>query len=128
MLASAHRGVLYVDEVNLLHDHLVDLLLDAAAMGRAHVEREGISVSHAAQLLLVGTMNPEEGELRPQLLDRFGLTVEVSASRDPKVRVEVVRRRLEFEADPQLLHSVGHRVRRIWRGEFVTRERGLVQW
>jgi len=102
LLASAHRGVLYVDEVNLLHDHLVDLLLDAAAMGRAHVEREGISVSHAAQLLLVGTMNPEEGELRPQLLDRFGLTVEVSASRDPKVRVEVVRRRLEFEADPQL--------------------------
>lgn len=102
LLASAHRGVLYVDEVNLLHDHLVDLLLDAAAMGRAHVEREGISVTHAAQLLLVGTMNPEEGELRPQLLDRFGLTVEVSASRDPKVRVEVVRRRLEFEADPQL--------------------------
>jgi len=101
LLASAHRGVLYVDEVNLLHDHLVDLLLDAAAMGRAHVEREGVSVTHSAQLLLVGTMNPEEGELRPQLLDRFGLTVEVSASRDPKVRVEVVRRRLAFEADPQ---------------------------
>ena len=101
LLAGAHRGVLYVDEVNLLHDHLVDLLLDAAAMGRAHVEREGISVTHAAQLILIGTMNPEEGELRPQLLDRFGLTVEVSASRDPKVRVEVVRRRLEFEADPQ---------------------------
>ncbi|MEU7586678.1 VWA domain-containing protein [Micromonospora sp. NPDC049230] len=100
LLAAAHRGVLYVDEVNLLHDHLVDLLLDAAAMGRSHVEREGVSVSHAARFLLVGTMNPEEGELRPQLLDRFGLTVEVGASRDPQVRVEVVRRRLAADADP----------------------------
>ena len=100
LLADAHRGVLYVDEVNLLHDHLVDLLLDAAAMGRAHVERDGVSVSHAARFLLVGTMNPEEGELRPQLLDRFGLTVEVRAARDVETRVEVVRRRLAFEADP----------------------------
>lgn len=100
LLAAAHRGVLYVDEVNLLHDHLVDLLLDAAAMGRAHVEREGVSVSHAASFLLVGTMNPEEGELRPQLLDRFGLTVEVRASRDVPTRTEVIRRRLAFEADP----------------------------
>lgn len=100
LLAAAHRGVLYVDEVNLLHDHLVDLLLDAAAMGRCHVEREGVSVSHAARFLLVGTMNPEEGELRPQLLDRFGLTVEVAASRDPAVRVEVVRRRLAADAEP----------------------------
>ncbi|MEU5672481.1 magnesium chelatase subunit D family protein [Micromonospora sp. NPDC047753] len=100
LLAAAHRGVLYVDEVNLLHDHLVDLLLDAAAMGRSHVEREGVSVSHAARFLLVGTMNPEEGELRPQLLDRFGLTVEVGASRDPEIRVEVVRRRLAADADP----------------------------
>ena len=100
LLAAAHRGVLYVDEVNLLHDALVDLLLDAAAMGRAHVEREGISVSHAARFLLVGTMNPEEGELRPQLLDRFGLTVEVAASREPGERAEVVRRRLAYEADP----------------------------
>ena len=100
LLAEAHRGVLYVDEVNLLHDHLVDLLLDAAAMGRAHVERDGVSVSHAASFLLVGTMNPEEGELRPQLLDRFGLTVEVRASRDVETRVEVVRRRMAFEADP----------------------------
>jgi magnesium chelatase subunit D len=100
LLADAHRGVLYVDEVNLLHDHLVDALLDAAAMGRAHVEREGVSVSHAARFLLVGTMNPEEGELRPQLLDRFGLTVEVAASRDPAVRAEVVRRGLAAEADP----------------------------
>ncbi|KEI44361.1 putative cobaltochelatase [Saccharopolyspora rectivirgula] len=101
LLAAAHRGVLYVDEINLLHDHLVDLLLDAAAMGRAHVEREGVSVSHAASFLLVGTMNPEEGELRPQLLDRFGLTVQVAASREVPVRTEVVRRRLAFEADPE---------------------------
>jgi len=100
LLADAHRGVLYVDEVNLLHDHLVDLLLDAAAMGRAHVERDGVSVSHAARFLLVGTMNPEEGELRPQLLDRFGLAVEVRAARDVDTRVEVVRRRLAFEDDP----------------------------
>ncbi|MFE4916198.1 putative cobaltochelatase [Streptomyces sp. NPDC056652] len=100
LLADAHRGVLYVDEVNLLHDHLVDLLLDAAAMGASYVEREGVSVRHAARFLLVGTMNPEEGELRPQLLDRFGLTVEVAASREPELRVEVVRRRLAFDDDP----------------------------
>ncbi|MEV5166054.1 putative cobaltochelatase [Streptomyces werraensis] len=100
LLAAAHRGILYVDEVNLLHDHLVDLLLDAAAMGASYVEREGVSVRHAARFLLVGTMNPEEGELRPQLLDRFGLTVEVSASREPDQRVEVVRRRLAYDDDP----------------------------
>ncbi|MDX6267921.1 MAG: magnesium chelatase subunit [Frankiales bacterium] len=100
LLAAAHRGVLYVDEVNLLHDHLVDLLLDAAALGTSYVEREGVSVQHAARFLLVGTMNPEEGELRPQLLDRFGLTVEVAATRDPAERAEVVRRRLAYEADP----------------------------
>ncbi|MFJ8663795.1 putative cobaltochelatase [Streptomyces sp. NPDC093795] len=100
LLADAHRGILYVDEVNLLHDHLIDLLLDAAAMGSSYVEREGVSVRHAARFLLVGTMNPEEGELRPQLLDRFGLTVEVAASREPEQRVEVVRRRLAFEDDP----------------------------
>jgi magnesium chelatase subunit D len=101
LLAAAHRGILYVDEVNLLHDHLVDVLLDAAAMGRVHIERESISITHAARFVLVGTMNPEEGELRPQLLDRFGLTVEVRASRDPEVRAEVVRRRLAFDADPE---------------------------
>ncbi|MCX5608658.1 putative cobaltochelatase [Streptomyces sp. NBC_00047] len=100
LLADAHRGILYVDEVNLLHDHLIDLLLDAAAMGASYVEREGVSVRHAARFLLVGTMNPEEGELRPQLLDRFGLTVEVAASREPAQRVEVVRRRLAYEDDP----------------------------
>ena len=100
LLAAAHRGVLYVDEVNLLHDHLVDLLLDAAATGRAHVERDGVSLTHPAAFLLVGTMNPEEGELRPQLLDRFGLTVRVAASREVAERTEVVRRRLAHDADP----------------------------
>jgi magnesium chelatase subunit D len=101
LLARAHRGILYVDEVNLLHDHLVDLLLDAAAMGRSTVERDGVSIEHAARFVLVGTMNPEEGELRPQLLDRFGLTVEVASPRDPTTRVEVVRRRMAYDADPE---------------------------
>src|SRR5439155_13917129 len=100
LLCAAHRGVLYVDEVNLLHDHLVDLLLDAAAMGRAYVERESLSVTHAARFLLVGTMNPEEGDLRPQLLDRFGLSVTVAGSAEPAVRVEIVRRRLAYDRDP----------------------------
>jgi magnesium chelatase subunit D len=100
ILASAHRGILYVDEVNLLSDHLVDLLLDVAAMGTNHVEREGVSVRHPSRFILVGTMNPEEGELRPQLLDRFGITVEVTGSPEPAERVEVVRRRLHYEADP----------------------------
>ncbi|AKN17601.1 chelatase [Mycobacterium haemophilum DSM 44634] len=100
LLARAHGGVLYVDEVNLLHDHLVDVLLDAAAMGRVHIERDGISHSHEARFVLIGTMNPEEGELRPQLLDRFGLTVEVHASRDVDVRVQVIRQRMAYEADP----------------------------
>ncbi|MDH6281782.1 magnesium chelatase subunit D family protein [Prescottella agglutinans] len=100
LLADAHQGVLYVDEVNLLHDHLVDVLLDAAAMGRVHIERDGVSHSHPARFVLVGTMNPEEGELRPQLLDRFGLAVDVAASRDVDVRMQVVRRRLDYERDP----------------------------
>lgn len=100
LLAKAHRGLLYVDEINLLHDHLVDLLLDAAAMGHSSVERDGFSVEHAARFALVGTMNPEEGELRPQLLDRFGLTIEVTAPRDPQARAEVIRRRIAFDADP----------------------------
>ncbi|GIF50542.1 magnesium chelatase subunit D [Asanoa ferruginea] len=101
LLAAAHRGALYVDEVNLLPDHLVDLLLDSAAMGRAFVERDGVSLRHAARFLLVGTMNPEEGEPRPQLVDRFGLVVEVGAPTEPGDRAEVVRRRLAYEADPE---------------------------
>ena len=100
LLAAAHRGILYVDEVNLLSDHLVDLLLDVAAMGVNYVEREGVSIRHPSRFILVGTMNPEEGELRPQLLDRFGITVEVSSSLDAEERVEIVRRRLLYEADP----------------------------
>ncbi|MDQ3892673.1 MAG: putative cobaltochelatase [Actinomycetota bacterium] len=101
LLAAAHRGILYVDEVNLLSDHLVDLLLDVAAMGVNHVEREGMSVRHPSRFILVGTMNPEEGELRPQLLDRFGITVGVFGSPDLEERVEIVRRRLHHEADPE---------------------------
>ncbi|MEA2234168.1 MAG: magnesium chelatase subunit, partial [Solirubrobacteraceae bacterium] len=100
LLARAHQGVLYVDEVNLLPDHLVDVLLDAAAMGVCHVERDAVSVRHDSRFLLVGTMNAEEGELRPQLLDRFGLGVEVRAPTDPEIRAEIVRRRLAYEADP----------------------------
>ncbi|MGZ8257457.1 MAG: VWA domain-containing protein, partial [Gallionella sp.] len=99
LLAAAHRGILYIDEVNLLPDHLVDVLLDAAAMGINSVQREGLSVTHPARFTLIGTMNLEEGDLRPQLLDRFGLMVEVTAPRDKTLRAEVVRRRIAFEAD-----------------------------
>jgi Mg-chelatase subunit ChlI len=100
LLAQANRGLLYVDEVNLLDDHLVDVLLDAAAMGVNTVEREGISVSHPARFILVGTMNPEEGELRPQLLDRFGLVVEITGIPDVGGRVAVIERRMAYDADP----------------------------
>src|SRR3954470_3908232 len=99
LLARAHGGVLYVDEVNLLHDHLVDVILDAAAMGRVHVERDGVSHSHEASFVLIGTMNPEEGELRPQLLDRFGLTVDVQNCFEPRVREQIVKARLAFDLD-----------------------------
>ncbi len=100
LLASCHRGILYVDEINLLEDHIVDILLDAAAMGINIIEREGISFVHPARFVLVGTMNPEEGELRPQLLDRFGLCVTVKGISDPEKRVELINRRLAFEEDP----------------------------
>jgi len=101
LLAKANGGVLYVDEVNLLPDHLVDLLLDAAASGVNHIERDGISHRHAARFVLIGTMNGEEGELRPQLLDRFGLNLALSGLPQPSERAEIVRRRLAFDADPQ---------------------------
>jgi len=101
VLAQANGNLLYVDEVNLLDDHIVDLLLDSAAMGVNYVEREGVSFSHPSRFVLVGTMNPEEGELRPQLLDRFGLSVDVKGDRDMEQRMEVVRRRLAFDADPR---------------------------
>ena len=109
LLARAHQGILYVDEVNLLPDHLVDALLDAAATGVSRVERDAVSAVHAARFLLVGTMNVEEGELRPQLLDRFGLGVEVRGPREPALRAEIVRRRLAFERDPE-------RFAADWRG------------
>ena len=100
LLAEANRGILYVDEINLLDDHLTDVLLDAAALGVNVVEREGVSVSHPARFLLVGTMNEEEGELRPQIADRLGLEVEVEALKEPESRAEIVRRREAFSADP----------------------------
>ena len=101
LLSAADGGILYVDEINLLPDHLVDSVLDAAATGRVVVERDGISYSATSRFVLVGTMNPEEGELRPQLLDRFGLAIDVTASKDPAVRAEIVARRLDFDADPE---------------------------
>lgn len=99
ILAQANRNILYVDEINLLDDHVVDVLLDAAAMGINTVEREGVSYSHPARFVLVGTMNPEEGDIRPQLLDRFGLSVVVTGEHDPAQRVEVIKRRLAYEDD-----------------------------
>jgi Mg-chelatase subunit ChlI len=101
VLAAANRGLLYVDEVNLLDDHVVDLLLDSAAMGVNVVEREGISFSHPARFMLVGTMNPEEGDLRPQLLDRFALCVDMHGISDPRQRVAIVERRIAYESDPE---------------------------
>ncbi len=101
VLAAANRGLLYIDEVNLLDDHVVDLLLDSAALGMNIVEREGISFSHPARYILVGTMNPEEGDLRPQLLDRFALSVEIHGLQDPRDRVAIMERNLAFEADPE---------------------------
>ncbi len=101
VLAAANRGILYVDEVNLLDDHIVDVLLDAAAMGVNTIEREGISFQHPARFILVGTMNPEEGDLRPQLLDRFALAVDVRGIRDAASRVAIMERNLAFEQDPE---------------------------
>ena len=105
LLARAHRGFLYIDEVNLLEDHLVDLLLDVAASGESIVEREGLSVRHPARFVLIGSGNPEEGELRPQLQDRFGLSVEVTTPDDIKQRIEVLRRRDAFERDPEAFND-----------------------
>jgi magnesium chelatase subunit D len=125
LLAAADSGILYVDEVNLLPDHLVDVLLDAAASGVHRVEREGLSLSHAARFLLVGTMNPEEGELRPQLLDRFGLAVEVSDLADAGARAEAVRRRLAYEADPAAFRAAWQ-AEEAAESERITRARALL--
>ena len=105
LLAKANRGILYVDEVNLLDDHLVDILLDSAASGWNTVEREGISISHPARFILVGSGNPEEGELRPQLLDRFGLHAQITTVKDPELRVKIVEERTEFDKDPLKLRE-----------------------
>jgi magnesium chelatase subunit I len=122
LLAKAHRGFLYIDEINLLEDHLVDLLLDVAASGENVVEREGLSVRHPARFVLIGSGNPEEGELRPQLLDRFGLSVEVRTPKDIEVRVEIMRRVAACEADPvgfaaQWAKEDAKILRRIARGK-----------
>lgn len=110
LLARAHRGYLYIDEVNLLEDHIVDLLLDVAVSGENVVEREGLSIRHAANFVLVGSGNPEEGELRPQLLDRFGLSVEVTSPKEIETRIEVIRRRDAYETDQKAFLK-------RWRGE-----------
>lgn len=127
LLASAHRGILYIDEVNLLADHLVDVLLDAAAMGVNSVQREGLSVTHPARFTLIGTMNLEEGDLRPQLLDRFGLMVEVAAPRDKQLRADVVRRRIAFEADPAAYAVSWVEQQDALRSQLVTAQRLLPQ-
>lgn len=116
ILAQANRNILYIDEINLLDDHVVDVLLDAAAMGVNTVEREGVSFVHPARFVLVGTMNPEEGDIRPQLLDRFGLSVEVSGEQNTSDRVEVIRRRLRYEQDPE-----------AFRAEFAGEQQALAQ-
>lgn len=124
ILGEANRNVLYVDEVNLLPDHLVDDILDAAAGHWNRIEREGVSVSHAAEFVLVGTMNPEEGDLRPQILDRFPLSVRIETIRDPGLRAEVVRRNLEFERDPAAFHLAwGAETERLRRSLLEARRR-----
>lgn len=124
LLARAHRGFLYIDEVNLLEDHIVDLLIDVAASGENVVEREGLSIQHPARFVLVGSGNPEEGELRPQLLDRFGLSVDVRTPRDLPSRIEVIRRRDAFERDPDgFLRQWGKEDARIRRRITAGRER-----
>jgi magnesium chelatase subunit D len=127
LLAAAHRGILYIDEVNLLPDHLVDVLLDAAAMGVNSVQREGLSVSHPARFTLIGTMNLEEGDLRPQLLDRFGLMVEVTTPRQKSQRAEVVRRRIRFEADPASFCAEWTQEQDALRQQLVTAQQLLLQ-
>ena len=125
LLAAAHRGILYIDEVNLLPDHLVDVLLDSAAMGVNRVQREGLSVEHPTRIALIGTMNPEEGEIRPQLLDRFGMMVEVAAPEDARERTEIVRRRLAWEREPESFNRQWEPRQQALRAR-VTRARELL--
>lgn len=125
ILFEAHENILYVDEVNLLEDYLVDTLLDVAAMGVNRIEREGISHSHPSQFILVGTMNPEEGPIRPQLLDRFGLSVMVKAEMDVALRMEVLRRRLAFEDNPQSFIESYHKDDEALRNTIETARKAL---
>ncbi|MDU2066110.1 MAG: AAA family ATPase [Sporomusaceae bacterium] len=125
ILAQANRNILYVDEINLLDDHVVDVLLDAAAMGVNTVEREGVSYSHPAKFVLVGTMNPEEGDIRPQLLDRFGLSVTVNGEHEPQQRVEVIKRRLAYEQDSAAF-AVGYKDMQRELGQKIIAARQLL--
>ena len=125
ILAQANRNILYVDEINLLDDHVVDVLLDAAAMGVNTVEREGVSYSHPARFVLVGTMNPEEGDIRPQLLDRFGLSVTVSGEHEAVQRVEVIKRRLAYEQDSDEF-AARYREQQVELGQAILRARRLL--
>jgi magnesium chelatase subunit I len=125
LLAKANRGILYVDEVNLLDDHLVDILLDSAASGWNTVEREGISIKHPARFVLVGSGNPEEGELRPQLLDRFGMHAEIKSVRDPVTRVRVVEERSNFDQNPQECLEANSNALEILRGQIVQAQKIL---
>ena len=125
ILAEANRNILYVDEVNLLDDHIVDVLLDAAAMGENIVEREGVSFRHPSEFILVGTMNPEEGDLRPQLLDRFGLVVDVAGVNEVDDRVEISQRRAAFDADPDAFRAKYVPAQRELRADIVTAEERL---
>jgi len=127
LLAKANRGILYVDEVNLLDDHLVDVLLDSAASGWNTVEREGISIRHPARFVLVGSGNPEEGELRPQLLDRFGMHVEIDTVRDPALRVKIVEERTQFDQDPQGFLLAHQQAQAALQEQIVAAQRRLPQ-
>ena len=125
LLAQANGNILYVDEVNLLDDHIVDVLLDSAAMGVNTVEREGVSYSHPARFVLVGTMNPEEGDLRPQLLDRFGLVVKIRGEQDIALRAELIRRRMDYEADPAAFCRLWNREQQALREKVHTAQQRL---
>lgn len=125
LLARANRGLLYVDEINLLDDHLVDVLLDSAASGWNTVEREGISIKHPAKFILVGSGNPEEGELRPQLLDRFGMHAEIRTIRDPKLRVKIVEERISFDQYPQLWFEKYEQEQQTIQNQIITAQQNL---
>jgi len=125
LLARANRGILYVDEINLLDDHLVDVLLDSAASGWNTVEREGISIKHPAKFILVGSGNPEEGELRPQLLDRFGMHAEIRTIREPNLRVKIVEERINFDSTPQIWFDKYEQEQVLIQNRIITAQNNL---